>query len=68
LVEFDIAGTTVTAGKDLLTTDMAGKNDRETIDLTPYDIILAPGETITVAGSSANNATIDAALLWKELF
>lgn len=68
VVEIDTAGTTVTGGKELLFTQLAGKNDRESENVTDYEIILAPGETITVAGSSANSATIDAGLLWKELF
>jgi len=68
LVDIDTAGTTVTGGKELLFTSLAGKNDRESENLTDYDIILQPGETVTVAGSSANSATIDAGLLWKELF
>jgi len=68
IMEFDIAGTTVTGGKELFVISLAGKNDRESADLTPYDIILAPGEAITIAGSSANNATINVSGLWKELF
>ena len=68
LVDIDTAGTTVTGGKTLISIDLAGKNDRENINLTDYDIMLSPGETITLAGSSANSATINASLLWKELF
>lgn len=68
VMEIDVAGTTVTGGKEILYTPFAGKNDRESIDLTPYEILLEPGESITLAGLSANSATIDAGLLWKELF
>ncbi len=66
--EIDVAGTTVTGGTELLFTPLAGKNDREPTDLTPYEFIIGPTETITVAGTSANSATIDAGILWKELF
>jgi hypothetical protein len=48
--------------------ELAGKNDNEIVPLIPYKIILNPGETITMAGVSANSATIDGSLLWKELF
>jgi len=68
VVEIDTSGTTVTGGKELFTIPLAGKNDRELINVIPYEIILAPGETITVAGSSAGSATINSSLLWKELF
>ena len=68
VVDIDVAGTTVTGGKQLFNISLAGKNDREAIGLVPYDIIIAPGETVTVSGASASNATIDASLLWKELF
>ena len=68
LVDFDVAGTTVTGGKELITIALAGKNDRENLDVSPYEFILGPGETITLAGSSAGSATIDTSILWKELF
>lgn len=68
VVDIDVAGTTVTGGKTVLTEPMAGKNDKVTENLTPYTIILQAGDTLTVAGTSANSATVNAALLWKELF
>ena len=68
VVDIDTSGTTVTGGKELFLVPLAGKNDREQINLIPYEIILAPGETITIAGSSAGSATLNASLLWKELF
>lgn len=68
VAEIDTSGTTVTGGKELIVIELAGRDDKESIDLSSYDIILAPGETITVAGSSGSNATIRASILWKELF
>ncbi|MDB4725938.1 hypothetical protein OAF54_00785 [bacterium] len=68
LCEIDVAGTTVTGGRTLLDFDLAGKNDSTGANLLPYEIIISPGETITVAGLSAGSATINASLLWKELF
>ena len=68
VVDIDTAGTTVTGGDTLLGTALAGKNDRESQNIMPYSFILQPGETITVAGTSAASATIKAGILWKELF
>jgi hypothetical protein len=68
VVDIDVAGTTVTGGKEVIHIPLAGKNDKEVLDLKNYEIIIAPGETVTVSGISANSATIDAAILWKELF
>jgi hypothetical protein len=68
VVEIDTAGTTVTGGVEVASLQLAGKNDRLLFDITRYDVILAPNESMTVAVSSANSATFDASLLWKELF
>lgn len=68
VVEFDVAGTTVTGGKELPLIPLAGKNADRNLDLTPFRIILKHNETLTVAGKSANSATIDSSLLWRELF
>ncbi len=68
VVEIDVAGTTVTGGIEMLPGTFAGKNDRAFQNLTDYKMIISPGETVTLAGLSANSSTIKGALLWKELF
>lgn len=68
IMEIDTSGTTVTGGVELLSVELAGKNDKAANNLIPYKHIIHPGETVTVAGSSANSATIKSSLLWKELF
>lgn len=68
VLEMDTSGTTVTGGEVLLATSLAGKNDRANQDLLPLSIILAPGESVTISGESANSATINSALLIRELF
>lgn len=68
MVEIDVVGTTVTGGKELFYSPLAGKNDRIGVNLIPYDIIIAPGESVTLACSSASAATINGSLLWRELF
>jgi len=68
VVDIDTSGTTVTGGKELVAFPLAGKNDKEIINLVDFLIVLNPGDTLTVAGTSANSATMPATLLWKELF
>ncbi len=68
VIELDTSATTVTSGTDLLDTSLAGKNDKVFLDLTRLQIILHPGNTLTIAGTSSNSATMDANILWKELF
>ena len=68
VVELDTAGTTVTGGIGLVAAPLAGKNDKHIENITSLKIILNPGETLTMAGKSANSATIDGECLWKELF
>ncbi len=68
IIELDTSATTVTSGTDLLDASLAGKNDKASLDLSGLQIILHPGNTLTVAGTSSNSATMDASILWKELF
>ena len=68
VVEIDTDGTTVTGGKEIFSIPLAGKNDETKQDIIVHKMIVGPGETITIAGSSSNSATIRAGILWKELF
>jgi len=68
IMEIDVGGNTVTAGEELMIIPLAGKNASEIIDLTPFNIIIQHGESLTVSGVSANASTIDTAMLWQELF
>ena len=68
VIEIDTAGTTVTGGKVLFADLLAGKNDKLTKILSDLKIILSPQETLTISGTSANSATIDAIITWRELF
>ena len=70
IVEIDVAGTTVAGGKELGTAlgILAGKNDSIRAPLINNKILLHPGESLTIAGSSANSATIRSQITWRELF
>ncbi len=68
VMEFDVAATTVTGGTELGAGLLAGKNDGIRVPLLENKIILNPGDTMTIAGLSANGATIRAQAAWRELF
>jgi hypothetical protein len=68
VVEIDTAGTTVTGGRELFSFPLAGKNDSVSVNLSDFNIIIAPGETMTMVGNSQNSATIKGSTFWKELF
>jgi len=68
IIEIDTAGTTVTGGTEIAFLPLAGKNDSVIVSIESWSLTLNPGDTITVAGLSANSATIDAAVVWHELF
>lgn len=69
VVEIDTAGTTVTGGKVILPSiPLAGKNASFKDNVLPFKIIIAPGESLTLSAVSANSATVNASMLWRELF
>ena len=67
-IAIDVSGTTVTGGVTLLVQDLTGKNDSKNENLVPYTIYLSPGETVTASVKSVTSATMNARILWKELF
>ena len=69
VTSYDTAGTTVTGGTYIWNMQLASGNNGGSIfniDLTPFEIFIAPGETLTVSGSSANTAAIGCSLNWTE--
>ena len=68
VMSIDTVGTTVTGGDELFSFPLAGKNDKEVIQLLSLKELINPEETLTLAVSSVNSATIKGSLLWKELF
>ncbi len=68
VVEIDTAGTTITGGKVLIAIPLAGKNDKAIENIENLRILLKPRDTITLAGTSVNSATIKGEILWRELF
>ena len=68
VAEIDMAGTTVTGGTTIATFPLAGKNDSHVFSGRGFNMILSPGETVTLAATSSNSATVNGSCLWKELF
>ena len=69
IASYDTAGTTVTGGTYLFSIALAtGTNAPavQTVDLTPYDILIQPTEILTISGFSTNNAGITVAANWSE--
>jgi hypothetical protein len=65
IVSFDTAGTTVTGGTYIysqIISSNAGSGNN--IDLSPLDIFIVPGETLTVSGFSSVIATMGCTLNW----
>lgn len=65
ITSYDTAGTTITGGNYIfgITVDNPNSN---IIDLEPYNIYLAPGETLTVSGFSTISSAIGVSINWVE--
>ena len=69
VVEVDTSGTTLTGGVELFNDAISGQRGSIFERLREWTIILEPNETLTISGeTSSGTATIDASLIWKELF
>lgn len=64
--EFDIAGTTVTGGKKILTVQLA-KSDGKEFTVTD-GLIIRPGKALTFAATSQATNEVDVAVTWIEDF
>jgi hypothetical protein len=64
---FDIAGTTVTGGNTQFNTTV-GANGNAFVDLTEFDIFLAPSDTLTCTAASISGAAANhvVAINWNE--
>ena len=68
VVSYDVSGTTVTAGKQLLSFFLP-VNGYTTINLKDYGIFLAPGDRLVIScATGVSNVTLYAALSWLERF
>jgi len=67
VVDFDVAGTTVTGGTEIYSVAF-GKADGATSLMKAFGIEVHPGETITLAVESAQASDIVGSILWEEAF
>ncbi len=65
IASYDTAGTTVTGGTYLFNIGL-GPSGSQFVDLTPYDLFVAPTEILTVSGFGVANANISASINWAE--
>lgn len=69
ITSYDVAGTTITGGNYIHSLALAtGTNapSVEIFDLTDKEIIIPPGEILSITGFSTNSATISVAINWSE--
>lgn len=65
VTSYDTAGTTVAGGTYVFS--VSKDNPGSTIvDLTPYEIFIAPGDTLTISAFSSANSTVSASINWSE--
>lgn len=68
VVEIDTSGTAIIdEGDHLFSGTLAGKNDKIIQNLVDLLVTLENNDTITMAVKSANSATFEGEILWKEL-
>lgn len=68
VVAYDTAGTTLTGGRRLAAFTVNGSNNIS-LDITSLNIILNPGDILTIAGTSSGAAsTAAASIMWNEQF
>ena len=65
IVSYDTAGTTVTGGTYIVGIVCDNPNTSQ-VGLEPYDLFLAPGETLTISGTSSNSSEMNVSLNWSE--
>jgi len=65
LASYDVAGTTITGGT-LIFNGTVARNNNVTIDMTPYNIYIAPAETLTFSVFAQVSSNIQVAVNWNE--
>lgn len=65
VASFDIAGTTITGGTYIYAMTVGGVNS-ETQDLTPFNIIISPNETLTFSAQTSGSGLFLVSANWNE--
>jgi len=65
ITSFDIAGTTITGGYSIFGITVDNPNT-EVIDLTPYDLFIAPADIMAISGTSSNSSQLGLTINFSE--
>lgn len=68
VLEIDTSASSLSGGEELIVLPLSGKNSQAFENLTDYNFITNPNESICFAVSSNNQADVDGQLLFKDLF
>ncbi len=66
VVSYDTAGTTVAGGTYIFNASVGNGGGGVTIDLTPYNLFVAPGDILTVSGFSTISSAMSVSINWNE--
>lgn len=66
IASYDVAGTTVTGGRQEFVTVGDNPNSSGDTNLIPYDIFIPPGEIATISGYSSSTSAVVIGLNWSE--
>ncbi len=66
ITSYDVAGTTVTGGTYVFNISLAPGGGSTVVDLSPFDIYIAPGEIMTISGFAIANTNIGVSVNWSE--
>lgn len=66
LASYDTAGTTLATQGTLVFNVQGANNGSNQVDLTPYDLYIAPGETMILTGTATVSSSLGVAVNWSE--
>lgn len=67
VVEVDTSTSSITGGSKIFSEQLA-KADAENINIANFDIIMHPGDSITITADSSSNSTVSIDYVWREQF
>jgi hypothetical protein len=67
VIAIDTAGTTISDGIKVASFAI-GKSDNFRFDVTTMNLVLAPGDTLTLSGTSSSSNDVSGSITWEERF
>ena len=65
IVSYDTAGTTISGGTQIFNNSLS-RNSNMFMDMTPFDIFIAPSETLTFSATATTSGAVQVAVNWNE--